>query len=67
MPVTVAPTLNHACSALAERPEAPMLAGGTDLMVEVNHGRRHLVDVVTLYQIPELSHWERIGAVFRLG
>ena len=44
-----------------------MLAGGTDLMVEVNHGRRHLVDVVTLDQIPELSHWERNGDVFRLG
>ena len=36
-------------------------------MVEVNHGRRHLVDVVTLDQIPELSHWERNGDVFRLG
>ena len=36
-------------------------------MVEVNHGRRHLVDVVTLDQVPELSHWERNGDVFRLG
>ena len=36
-------------------------------MVEVNHGRRELGDVITLDQIPRLSEWELNGGVLRLG
>lgn len=39
------------------------LAGGTDLMVEVNFGHRHVDSVVALRRIDELTAWEdgRIG------
>ena len=42
MPVTVPESLEAALSALATHPGATVLAGGTDLMVEVNDGRRPL-------------------------
>ena len=42
MPVTVPESLDAALAALAADPDATVLAGGTDLMVEVNDGRRSL-------------------------
>ena len=42
MPVTVPDSLDTALAALAADPDATVLAGGTDLMVEVNDGRRPL-------------------------
>lgn len=36
-------TLSEACSAAADHPDADLLAGGTDLMVEVNSGHRRAV------------------------
>ncbi|HEX5695604.1 MAG TPA: FAD binding domain-containing protein, partial [Acidimicrobiia bacterium] len=40
------------------------LAGGTDLMVEVNFGHAHPERVTGLRRVPELKEWEasRIGA-----
>ena len=64
--MTIATTLEEACAAMADTPEAALLAGGTDLMVEVNHGHRSLTDVVTLDRIPELDGWERHGDSLRL-
>lgn len=55
MPVTVPHSLDAALSALASDPGATVLAGGTDLMVEVNDGRRPLTHVVAVGRLPELS------------
>ncbi len=48
MPVIVPDSLETALAALADHPDATVLAGGTDLMVEVNDGRRALADVVAI-------------------
>ena len=52
-------TIDEAHNALAARPGAHLLQGGTDLMVEVNFARRRPVDVVSLRRIAELRRWYR--------
>ncbi len=54
MPVTIPGSLAEALSALAADPDATVLAGGTDLMVEVNDGRRAPQHVVAINRIGEL-------------
>lgn len=56
--------LADALEALAAHPTAALLAGGTDLMVEVNFGHAKPQHVIALRRIEELRHWEgrRIGA-----
>lgn len=57
MTVSTPRSLEEAVALLADDPSATLLAGGTDLMVEVNlHGRRP-VSVVALSRVPELSMW----------
>jgi CO/xanthine dehydrogenase FAD-binding subunit len=41
----------------AERPEAVPIAGGTDLMVELNFDRRRPEAVLDLTRVPELIEW----------
>lgn len=60
-------TVEEACVALAGHPGAVVLAGGTDLMVEVNAGRRHLGDVVNLASVGGLRGWTRTGNEIRIG
>ncbi len=57
-------TLDEALAALAEHPDATPLAGGTDLMVEVNFGRLRPERVVTLRRVEALQEWDgrRLGA-----
>jgi len=55
MSVIVADSVEHALAALAEHPDATVLAGGTDLMVEVNDGRRSPAQVVAVGRIAELA------------
>ncbi len=61
--VLVPNSLEEAVAGLAAHPEATLLAGGTDLMVEVNEGHRRFAwpdgdtDVITLSRVPELSTW----------
>jgi len=43
----------------AERPEAVPIAGGTDVMVEINFDRRRPAALLDLTRIPELARWER--------
>ncbi|HEY3485154.1 MAG TPA: FAD binding domain-containing protein [Ilumatobacteraceae bacterium] len=60
MTVLVPHSLDRALEALAEQPGALVLAGGTDLMVEVNEGRRHLdleATVVAVDRVAELRSW----------
>jgi CO/xanthine dehydrogenase FAD-binding subunit len=59
--------LGDALRALAEAPDATVLAGGTDLMVEVNAGRRRPSSVVSLTRVPELAGWHREGDEIVLG
>lgn len=47
--------LEGAVTALAEHPDAHLLAGGTDLMVEVNLGHRRPDRVVALRRVAELG------------
>jgi len=60
MPVLVPTSLAEALAALADDPRRLPLAGGTDLMVLVNEGHRHLGDdagIVALDRVPELDGW----------
>jgi CO/xanthine dehydrogenase FAD-binding subunit len=61
-------TLSEAVEARAERPELRPVAGGTDLMVDVNFGRTELAGVLDLTAVAEMKgidrddRWIRIGA-----
>ncbi|MGI9019031.1 MAG: FAD binding domain-containing protein [Euzebya sp.] len=48
-------TLPGALDALAGHPDAQLLAGGTDLMIEVNHGHRRPEAIVALRRVQELA------------
>jgi len=66
----IAPTtLRGALDALAEDPDALVLAGGTDLMVEVNMGHRTPGNVVAVSRVAELRSWlyDPAAATVRLG
>jgi CO/xanthine dehydrogenase FAD-binding subunit len=69
MSVLVPTSLDGALAALAADPDAHVLAGGTDLMVEVNFGHRRPASVVAINRIAELSSWHRStdGANLVLG
>jgi len=56
--------LADARGALAAAPGATLLAGGTDLMVEVNYHSRRPEHVIALRRVEELKQWEgrRLGA-----
>lgn len=54
-------SLDEVAGCLQAEPGATILAGGTDLMVEVNAGRRPLGSVVSLRHVPELHTWWRKG------
>src|SRR5262245_3513269 len=54
MPVLVPTRLDDAVAALAADPTAHVLAGGTDLMVEVNFGHRRPASVVAVDRVAEL-------------
>jgi CO/xanthine dehydrogenase FAD-binding subunit len=56
MAVTLPSSLDDALDALAAAP-ATVLAGGTDLMVEINDGRRRPEAVVAVGRLAELRGW----------
>jgi CO/xanthine dehydrogenase FAD-binding subunit len=62
MAVVVATSISEVLDGLAADAEALLLAGGTDLMVEVNEGHRRFpwpgdATVIALDRVPELSTW----------
>jgi CO/xanthine dehydrogenase FAD-binding subunit len=62
VPVLVASALDHVLDALDHSPDATLLAGGTDLMVEVNEGHRRFPGgddalVIALGGVPELTSY----------
>ena len=65
MEVLLPHSLDEALAMKAEHPEATPIAGGTDLMVELNFGRRHPAAMVDLSHVAELAVWhEENGHVF---
>jgi CO/xanthine dehydrogenase FAD-binding subunit len=56
--------LHEAVAGLAAQPGATLLAGGTDVMVEVNYRTRRPHHVIALRRVEELKTWDerRIGA-----
>lgn len=67
MPIARPSALGEALTALAEQPDAVLLAGGTDLMVEINFGRRRPSDIVALRRVSDLSGWRRDDGTLELG
>src|SRR5258705_4982923 len=51
----------------AAHPEALPIAGGTDVMVEINFDRHRPEAFIDLTRIAELSEWGRDGDVLRIG
>lgn len=69
MPVLVPTTLDEAVSAMAADPDAMVLAGGTDTMVEVNAGHRRPSCVVVVNRVSEMRSWtyDPVAATVRIG
>src|ERR1019366_6687645 len=67
MSVVVATSLTEALAALAADPASRVLAGGTDLMVEVNAGLGRGGSIVALRAIDTQRRWSRHGDTLRLG
>ena len=51
----------------AERPEARPIAGGTDLLVELNFDRARPETILNLNEVEELRGWSRENGELRLG
>lgn len=58
MPIAVPTELDEALAQLAATPDALLLQGGTDLMVEINmHHRQPPPSVIALRRVDALRHW----------
>ncbi len=66
MSVIVPTSLAEALVAVAELPSAAVVAGGTDLMVELNAGHRRVESMVVVNRVPELTTWTHDPAAGRL-
>jgi CO/xanthine dehydrogenase FAD-binding subunit len=60
-------TWADALAVKAERPGARAIAGGTDVMVEINFDRSRPDALLDLTGIPDLAEWSEDGGVIRLG
>jgi CO/xanthine dehydrogenase FAD-binding subunit len=60
-------TLPDALAALADDPTLTVFAGGTDLMVELNYGRRRPTGVLSLRRLADLRGWRVEGEEVVLG
>jgi CO/xanthine dehydrogenase FAD-binding subunit len=60
-------TWAEALAAKAELPDAVPIAGGTDVMVEMNFDRRRPVALLDLTRVAELQEWSREDGRIRLG
>jgi CO/xanthine dehydrogenase FAD-binding subunit len=65
--VLIPDSLDRAVAQLADHPEAHVIAGGTDVMVEVNFGHRRPEAVLSLGRVPELKGWRRVDDRLVLG
>jgi CO/xanthine dehydrogenase FAD-binding subunit len=60
-------SLREALEAKAERPETLPIAGGTDVMVELNFDRGRPAAILDLTRAAELAAWDRDGRSLRVG
>jgi CO/xanthine dehydrogenase FAD-binding subunit len=60
-------TWSEALDLRAERPDALPIAGGTDVMVELNFDRRRPGALLDLGRVPELREWQADDEFVRLG
>ena len=60
-------SLREALEVKAERPEALPIAGGTDVMVELNFDRGRPAAILDLTRVAELAAWDRDGGRCRVG
>ena len=60
-------SLTDALAARAEHPDAVPIAGGTDVMVELNFDRHRPPALLDLTRVPELATWDRDDGRIRLG
>ncbi|MGB8859372.1 MAG: FAD binding domain-containing protein [Ilumatobacteraceae bacterium] len=69
MTVIVPHSLPEALLALADAPDSVVLAGGTDLMVELNGGHRQIGSVVAVNRVAELRTWHHdpVAGVLHIG
>jgi CO/xanthine dehydrogenase FAD-binding subunit len=65
MEILLPHSLDEALAMKGEHPEATPIAGGTDLMVDLNFGRRRPTAMIDLNQVTELASWrQEDGHVF---
>src|ERR687896_572155 len=57
----------EALEAKAAHPDALPLAGGTDVMVDLNFGRERPPAILDLTRVRELAEWEERDGVLRVG
>ena len=69
MSVFIPTSLTEATLLLSKHPDAHLLAGGTDMMVEVNFNHRHPKTVISLRKIPEFQQWkvDHTGGLVHIG
>ena len=60
-------TLEEALRIKSERPDARPIAGGTDLLVELNFDRARPETILNLAEVPELKGWARENGSVRLA
>ncbi len=60
-------TLDEALDIKASRPEALPIAGGTDVMVDLNFDRRRPPALMDLSRLSDLQQWRREDGTFFLG
>jgi CO/xanthine dehydrogenase FAD-binding subunit len=67
MDVLTPRSLDEALRLKAEYPDAVPIAGGTDLMVELNFDRRRPERILNLGEVAELRGWSHDDGLLRLG
>src|SRR2546430_8024121 len=59
--------LAEALAGKAAQPDAVPIAGGTDVMVELNFDRRRPPALLDLTRVDELAQWDTEGPYLRIG
>jgi len=67
MDVLLPRTLDEALEMKAAAPAAMPIAGGTDVMVELNFDRRRPATILDVSRLPELRTWRKEDGAFFLG
>lgn len=67
MDVLLPRTLDEALEMKASMPQAVPIAGGTDLMVDLNFDRKRPASIIDISRVPELQVWRRENGILFLG